>query len=577
MTRRVTRSAALLACLLTVASCGDDGVGGAGFGSLELALGGGGAAGWFQLRVLDGPVTDAGEGKVAFDTGCVEALSRTYELTNIPVGQGRSIVFEGYATKECAAASRVELGYRGDVTIEQSRRPYYHVPVYASGAVTALPEELNISAAVAEPIDFCDADADCKTAGSICYDAAQPEYWCVPTCRADSECTSYHPAATCDQQAGWCVLLSPFPLNLSEPRAFGAAATLSNGSVAFIGGFGRQGGALDLLPVKHLVEVFDQATGLFQATPSAGVESWPGGLFGFAALGGDRFVLAGGVSHLSLLWDAGRDALAWDTTGWEEALSDALLVVSPVAGTAKRLKLPRAVAKPVVVALDAHTVLVAGGLVGAQATPSADAWICDVDSGAECVGLAPMQVARAGAAGTCLDAGCMRVLIVGGAAGGALTEVFDRSGASPVFKALASPGFGGSLFDPQLCGLELVGGSTANGASSALGAYTLSVSGDALTATPVAGVSAVYLGAVAESGGRCLVAGGLAGTAAVSGAVRVAPEGGGELARARFGAAAAFVTHGALAGRALIGGGLAIADPATGALRFIRGVEVWSP
>ncbi|MCB9731388.1 MAG: hypothetical protein H6745_02000 [Deltaproteobacteria bacterium] len=578
------RGAVLAALVLALAApgCGDAGADGgsqAGFGSLELALeSGASAAGWFRLRVLEGPVTDAGVGKTSFDTGCVEALSRTYELTNIPVGDGRAILFEGFDSGQCGDASRVELGYRGDVTIEQNRRPYYHVPVYATGAVSALPEEINISAAVADPIDFCDADADCGKAGTICYDAAKPDYWCVPTCLVDSDCTSFHPAATCDQAAGWCVLLSPFPLNLSEPRAFGAAATLSTGSVAFIGGFGAQDGALALTPVKHLVEVFDQATGLFQATQAAGVDSYPGGLFGFAALGGDRFALAGGVSRLSILWDAQRGGLAWESTGWSDVLSDALVVVSPLSGTAKSTRLPRKLAEPLVVALDSHTVLVAGGLVGDNATPSSDAWICDVDSGAECVGLPPMTVPRAGAAGTCLDAGCTQVLVVGGASQNPLTELFDRSGAAPVWKPLTSGGFGGALFDPQLCGLDLVGGSTGRGVPSQLPRYTLAVSGDSLTATPAAGTAAGYLSAVAESGGHCVVAGGLVtATDRVSSAVSVLPTGGGQLTRARFGAAAAFVTHGALAGRALIGGGLAIADPASGALRFIRGVEVWSP
>ena len=548
-----------------------------------------GLGGWFRLRIFAGaPAADLG-GELVFDTGCVEAISRTYELTNIPVGAGRSVVFEGFNSATCESGARVGMGFRGDVEIAQSTRPYYHIPMVLDGEVSALPEDLNLSAAVAEPIDFCDADTDCDAAvggpSPICYDGSKPEYWCVPSCIQDADCGALHPRASCDTAAGWCMLYSPFPLNLSEPRALGKAVTLASGSVAFIGGAGAiEGGRL--VPTQHLVEVFDQAKGLFVAAAAEGVSDWPAGLFGFGALGGDRFALVGGVSSLALAWDGARAGLATAGNSWDEILRGDLIVVDPVAGKAASSPLTRPVAQPTVVPLGSNQLLVAGGAAGEVFAPTRDAWICTVgdDLVAGCEGIVPMNVARIGAAGACLDADCKRVLIVGGADSAPIAEVLDRTGDVPVFRPLAVEGLTGVVYDPILCGMDLVSASRSRGAASDIPAFGLEVSEDGLTARPDAsGRVAPYLAAaVPGAGGECFVGGGLLKNNGVTDQVLRGKDGaltapGWNLERARFGAAAAAVGAGPLAGRVLFAGGLTVPDLASPGLVLVRGAEVLTP
>lgn len=582
MLRDVFKRAALVGLALALVGSGcDKAAQDDGYGTLELAVLDG-SGGWFRLRVFSGPVDDDLSGAVLFDTGCVEAISRTYELTNVPVGAGRSVYFEGFTTAQCSEDTRIEVGYRGDVVVTQGQRPYHHIPVYVSGQVTPLPEDLNLSAAVATSIDFCDADDDCGAGGSVCYDGARPDYWCVPTCLADADCATIHPAATCDVGAGWCMLYSPYPLNLSEPRAMGAAATLSDGSVAFIGGYGAiEGGALTR--TEHLVEIFDRGTGLFRGAPAAGVDSWAGGLFGFVDLGGDRFAMVGGAEGLRLEWDADANALRSSGVDMASSLSDQIVVVAPLAGQAVASTLARPLARPAVVSLGAGELLVAGG-VGADRLPQRDAWICAVaaDLSVSCEATAPLNVARAGAAAACLDDACEQVLVLGGAGSGAVAELFERSADSPAFVPLAG-GLDRPIWDPVLCGTDLVGGSTRRGGPSGLTGHALSVDGTTLIATPMGATAAPLLGAVARTSGGCYLGGGV--TSEGAGATGVVSTLGDELSapagwtlsRGRFGAAGAVVGQGPLAGMALFGGGLTVADSTTGALALVRGVEVLAP
>lgn len=574
-----------LALALLAPLTGCDKAAESGVGSLTLALEDG-HGGWFRLRIYDAaPGADLASGTV-FDTGCVEAISRTYELTNIPVGDGRTVVFEGFSSAQCEETSRLELGYRGGVTIAQSTRPYYHIPIYQDGAVSALPVDLNLSASVAEPIEYCDAADDCGASGTkVCYDGAKPQYWCVPTCAQDSDCAGIHPLSTCDVEAGWCMLYSPFPLNLSEPRALGAAVTLASGDVAFVGGVGAVDGGR-FIRTEHLVEVFDQATGLFVARAAAGVQDWPAALSGFADLGNDRFALVGGVSSLALSWDVTHSALSTVGNTWNDLLRSDLVIIDLAKGTAKASALPRPVAQPTVVRLGPSKLLVAGGGTGEVLTPSRDAWICTVenDLAVGCEAIAPMNAARMGAAGVCVDAACDRVLVVGGASNAPVAELLDTTGDVPVFQPLAVEGVAGPIFDPILCGLDLVGGSSTRGASSNLVALSLELTDNGLVAHPdTGGLRLPYAGAVAHGTTRCYSAGGLAPAGEVSAQVLKA-QGGGlsgpgwTLTRPRFAAAGAVIGgSGPLAGRALFGGGLTVADPAAAAVTLVRGVEVLTP
>lgn len=551
-------------------------------GTLTLALHEG-LGDHFRLQILDGPATVELTGEVVFDTGCVEALSRTYELTNLPVGAGRSVLFEGFANDGCAAASRIEVGYRGDVTITQSERPYYHLPIYLERGMSALPEEINLSASVAEPVDMCVTDTDCGGATDVCY-TTEAEFWCVPSCVADDDCAGIHPRGTCDRAAGWCMLLSPFPLNLSEPRAMGTALTLESGSVAFVGGVGAvEGGRFTR--TTHLAELFDHRTGLFAAVAAEGVDDWPATLSGVTALGGDRVALVGGVTSLNLSWDASTGQLDTAGTAWADVLRDDIVIVDLARGVAATSRLPRAVARPTVVRLGAGRFLVAGGVTGATPAPSRDAWICLVDDAlaVTCDAIGPLVTPRAGAAGVCVDGACQQVLIVGGNDAAPVAELLDRSADPLVFAPLAVNGALEKVYEPVLCGLELVSGSKTPRGPSDLRAHTLELVVDGLEVRPdTTGGAMPWLAAVAQAGARCFVGGGLVADGGVSARVLRAQNGaltnpGWLMERPRFGAAAAVVGQGALAGRALFGGGLVTVSPGGAELRLVRGVEVLSP
>ncbi|MFT7582911.1 MAG: hypothetical protein ACI9MR_004597 [Myxococcota bacterium] len=571
----VTSMTSLIAC---EASDPTDGTDPEGYGSMTLALLDG-TTNWFRLTVFAEVLVNSAETKNVFDTGCVEATSRTYELTNIPVGDGMSVLLEGFDTSSCAPESRSEIGYRGDVSVVRNQRPYYHIPLYEDGVVTAFPEALNLSASVAEPINFCDSDTQCASVPKgICYDVSQPSYFCVPTCTADSDCVGIHPQSTCDQDAGWCMLFSPFPLNLSEPRALGEAVTLSDGSVVFIGGFGVLDDNGTLRSTRHLLEGFDPGTGLFVATEANGVSEWPAALFGLAEMGGDRFVMVGGVSELSLRWNVAQSQLVRAGTG---PLMDTLVTLNPTEGTAVSSKLPRPLAQPVVLALSTTRLLVAGGLSDADGTATRDAYLCDVaGSGAvTCSGISPLTTPRRNAAASCLDTGCTEVLIVGGNSDGAVAELLTLSGDSGTFKALVVDGLT-RAFDPVLCGTTMVSWSRQNGIADALAPLSLNVEGETLKIAPLsATIEAPYLAAVAyERAGSCWVAGGLTDGEATDRVLRATPNGAtaivSTLTSPRFGAAGAVVSAGPLASKVLFGGGLTVTN---GALKLVRGVEVYSP
>lgn len=544
-----------------------------------------GDAAFFRLRIFKSAPADL-NARAVFDTGCLQQQSRTYELSNIPVGTGYVVVYEGFPELGCDPASALALGYRGGVTIRaDGELPYYHVPVYPRGAVATLPEEINLSASVATAIDFCDDDGDCGD-GEVCYDEAKPAYWCVPSCQADVDCRDIHVRASCDTAAGWCTLKSPFPLNLSEPRTFGAAATLSDGDVLFVGGM-RQDGVGSLLPTMHPLERFDSQSGLFAAAVVGGNPPPLGGDFGFAELAPDRLVTVGGFLRAKLSF--GATGLELSTTSAD--VSADLVVWDLAAGTAASVALPRAVARPAVVRMAADRFFVAGGLVvsGPGLETTRGTTLCTLSDGAPVCETGPMlEHPRQGAAAACLDEGCERILIVGGNPAGRIAEVVDLSAQTAT--ALETVGFGDKLFHPVLCGLDLVAGSTELSRAVPFSPVTLAVEDGKLVTTPIAGAPpSAYLPAVsgldpsASARPGCWLGGGLEGevtaqvasvriTRARDGVVEVLEP---VLGRARFGGMAAEIGGGLLAGKVIFAGGVTL--DGSGPVRVVRGAEVLSP
>lgn len=539
-------------------------------------------AAFFRLRIYPGTAGIGSEDTV-FDTGCIQRQSRTYELTNIPVGQGYAVLYEGFSAASCAADALVEDGYRGNVSVTKAGSPYYHVPVYPRGAVAALPENLNLSASVATAIEFCKAGDDSCGEGDVCYDAAKPDYWCVPSCANDADCTDLHPRATCDLATAWCMLRSPYPLNLSEPRALGAATTAANGDVLFVGGL-RDMDAGGLGPTEHWLERFDAKTGLVAAAQVEGADSPPAALFGFAKLDDDRFVTVGGVSQLaSLSWDAGSERLVPDAA-WADALVASATVFEPQSGKAKSSTLVRGVMQPTVVALAPDRFWIAGGLVQSEATVEATkaSWICTLgeDLTATCGAGVPLKAPRFAAAAACLDEACQKVLLVGGNDGDKLAELVDFS--ANTSEAVSVQGLPTQVFQPQLCGMDLIGGSAVAAAPQAFGATHLVLEGTALSASPIAEAGgSVFFGALARVGDTCYLGGGMGQSGEALGAIAASKPGsfgivpGATFGQARSGAVAAAIGSGPLAGRIVFGGGFAIVPG--GQATVVRGLEVLTP
>ena len=560
-------------------------------GRLNLALDDGSA--FFRLRIYPGSPGADLTGKTLFDTGCIQQRSRTYELSNIPVGEGYAVVYEGFPRSPCSVSERLSLGFRGGLAVTKDGQPYAHVQVFATSAATALPEDINLSASAARPVDSCSTDTDCGAANEICFDDAAPSFWCVPSCVADTDCASIHPRATCDAEAGWCMLFNPYPLNMSEPRALGAAATLSNGDVVLFGGL-EQEGAVAAGPTASFqtttfpLERFDAKTGLFAAVTVTGDDASPGGEFGFGELGNDRFVAIGGISRLQLGW--GQSGLAFDAA-WSQDLLAQIIVWDLASGTARLSQLGQGQARATVVTLDSDTFVAIGGIAPAAqgVEGKKGTLICDVapDLSAGCRGGPTLTTARQSPAALCLDASCERILVVGGNTEGAFAEVLDRDQNKAT--ALTTRGLPDKLFGPILCGFDLVGGSRDLLRADPTVAVRLTLDGDELEGNALAGSPETsYFATVAPasaafgSGTQCHLAGGLSEAGLSAELVRVGSsrfEPKATLTRPRFGAQSAVIGSGPLAGAVLVTGGLALPGPAnapeTGRLAPVRGAEVY--
>ncbi len=552
--------------------------------------------GWFRLRIFSSQPNAALEGDEIYGTGCLEAKSRTYELTRIPSGTDRWVVIESFQSATCDAAVRQEMGFRGGVEIPRGgTAPYFHVPLYDEHGLTALPEDINISASLAEPIDTCLTDAHCEAefgAGYACFDEQKPSYWCLPSCDANADCAGYHPDATCDLPTGYCILRSPFPLNLSEPRALGHAVDLSDGSVAFLGGYGLVS-AGRLQAGQHAVEVFDATLGLFTRPEIAGLDALPG-LSGLARLSSDRVALVGGAGSLTLNWSGSGSGLTLEgaaPTGGTcpgatcvGELSDALVVVDFASGQATTQTLPTAIAMPAVAVLDDGRLLVMGGLVeGDEGVQPTDAtWLCSV--GGDCEPGPTLSTPRAGATVACLGEACAERVLVGGNTTGKLAEAIEVDGDEVAFATLLEADLPARVFGAQTCGATLVAGAATPTGVGGVTPARLAREGSDLngTAVPTDAIEALPLwpAVAAMPGGGCWIFGGLDGDGRVSATTFRAtpanlPATTFDMSRGRFGAMAAPIGAGPLTGSVVVGGGLRLIDG--NGVGFVRGAEVLRP
>ncbi len=582
--------------------------------------------GWFRMRVFEGPLgsrTGAATSEPVFDTLCIAAQSRTFEVHKLPSGEGRSVLFEAYSGADCKPESLVAVGYRGAISVPEGGEslPHYHVPVFDEGGVTALPEDINLSASTAEKIPnngTCEEEGPCETqAGQTgrcekIINSAGDKFifWCIPTCEADGDCAAIHPKGTCDTQTGWCMMRSPYPLNLSEPRGFTGAATAQSGDVVFGGGFGRSVGGV-LQASSRNIERYDASTGLFQTVELADGEV-PVGLAGFDHVGGELFLLAGGVSAAAVSWELDEseeppsfflEIGGLCENGCTPNMSDQVVAYDASTNKSAVVHLPAPVAGAAVVGLGDGRALVLGGLEpngdDDDALPGNDAYLCTVEAGpaVSCDSAGSLASIRAFASASCVasDAGsCTTVLLVGGNGGGDAVELVDLSGDAPTFTALDDEGSVGIIWAPSTCGSQIVGGSAAEGEAGGLGWLDLDPDGAAGT------VGVDFLGgegsgstllfpAVAriseptqDDPAGCWVAGGIDVHGQTTGVLHQVAGGsvvdsGLVLSRIRFGSAGAQVTTGALEGSILFGGGISLNGETSGTTLPVRGVEVLRP
>jgi hypothetical protein len=575
-------------------------------GHVTLALSPLEGAGWLRLRLYDGPVDAALEGDEIYDTGCLEVLSESYDLRNMPSGEGRTVVIEGFSAVGCPEGRRMALGLRGDITIPTGDpAPYYHVPIYAEPGLTPLPEALNISEATAVPVSYCDAPEDCAGLTEqepACYksvDTGEARYWCVPTCLSDGDCAGLHPNATCDQSTGWCMMFHPFPLNLSSPRAFGHAFPMPDGGVAFVGGFGSMA-AGRLAPAPSFGERFDPVTGIFAPLGIEGnVPSF--GLSGAAQLTDHRVVLAGGLTSVLLKWEGAGEAATWDTSNIGAGdLRDELVVWSPHTGTLTKNNLPARLLGPAVVAISPTDVLVLGGSTAEQGQdglmPSDAIYRCAISEtgDATCETAGFLSVPRGRVAATCTDSTCSKVLVIGGHGPDDVpVEVLRLEGEDIVSSVFELTPNTDGFFWPSLCGMTLVGGADVFRGVGGHHAVAFEVGATSVALTPLDATTDEDLNiapAVAHTqDGACWVFGGVNGKGASSARVYTAQDGtwtesyleeSGALVdyllhTPRYGAMAAEITQGPLSGSVVVGGGLTQAGG--GAVSYVRGAEVLRP
>lgn len=581
---RALGCAAVLGAAGFGAGCADDGL-----GTLKLALSVDGQVS-FQLTIYEGAVDASLNGDDVFSSGCVTRRSTVLELTRLPVSSDYSVVYRAFGAEGCAGEP-IAFGFRGGISLAEGDAAYVHVPIWETGAGTAMPVDLNLSSLAATPVDACDGPEVCAGgAPSSCVVAGEGAF-CVPTCEADADCEGLHPDAICDVGSGWCMLESPWPLNLSEQRAFARAVTRSNGDVIVLGGLSLDaGGALETTVFP--VERFDAQTGVFAPYDLVGFDGRPGVAFGMAQLAPDLVVVAGGLSGAGgFTREGGRIGLEadWRTHGVEDVFA-----IDLATGKATSTGLGQVIVSPSVQAIDADSFIVVGGRApegqgGLKEHNGVS--ICDVgaEGALSCEPGPNLKTPRVAPALVCVRAAggvCDQFLVLGGnAQPGAdrVAELLDLSGEEIARPPIVAEGLPGAIDHPVLCGVRLVGGGTSEGPVAGL---RLDISGLAegrLSAVADVGADAVttWLGGYTADG--CgLVAGGFVrsgdgwvGTDAASIASQEAgSEAAGTLARVRAASAVARIGAGPLTGRWLVVGGVEVGG---GGARVVKGAEVFTP
>ncbi len=216
----------------------------------------------YRIRLYHGVPKDWPNDSPYFHSGCF-AASLAFQVNRVKVGSGYTIVYEGYSDAPVVDGDRTvpvcatlsALGVRGDISITANGtgQAFYFIQLNRRDAITAFP--------------LPGPDLDPAGTGLPCTEDA----YCrelVP-CDATENCPGgqkfrVHPRAVCDE--GFCRLPSLFPLNVESGRAFHAAVSVGDGTVALIGGFDALDATGMAATSPPRTEEFNGNTSLF-ATP----------------------------------------------------------------------------------------------------------------------------------------------------------------------------------------------------------------------------------------------------------------------------------------------------------------------
>ena len=122
--------------------------------SMSFALAGSGD--FFELNIYEGAVNTEFDGAILFESGCIQRSatgSNTFSITNVPTSDDATIVFRYYSAATCEASSRVGLGYRGGVVIDdEDEQGYYHVSIIPESGAASIPSMVNLSQSAMESV-----------------------------------------------------------------------------------------------------------------------------------------------------------------------------------------------------------------------------------------------------------------------------------------------------------------------------------------------------------------------------------------------------------------------------------------
>lgn len=426
-----------------------------GGGQISFALAGDYVPGGTNFKIrLYKTVPASLANKAYFESPCT-GPNQGFTVTDLDIGDGYVVVYDGYSTATCDAGTLVARGIRGDVEVTKggTGNAVYFIQVNEIGAISAFPVP---GADLKDSGLTCTTELECQGT-TDCADPAKCQFPFKTECAADEECPDgtkwvqyrVHPAARC--VGGICRLKTLSPLNLRSDRAFHVLASGPGGDVAMVGGFTQSGGTGLTVGESSESETFGASSSLFRDLDLGTALGNAVGLMGATLLDGRRLVLVGGASAVGVEKEGEATVPVPKPQtcagNCPTTLSSAAFVVDLSAGTATRstlsiqgVALRSAMALVETIAGDAGPeAFVRTGLVQTasdriEAGRASYRCPTDADGALGCVEVpgSADSTPRYAAASACLvpnEVGCIEVVVLGGnsEANSPFGELFSKS------------------------------------------------------------------------------------------------------------------------------------------------------